>query len=97
MDCQLSTVRRRRGDQEIAPTQSVVAIGTGGTASFLMNVTCDLFPKAADRSLAIVVSDRAFVDLPDSTDENRLSYYRDDAGHVTQTFVVGTWRIAGCP
>lgn len=58
-------------------------------------VTCRDVTGAADPTLSVVVSDRDFVTLPTSTDDNQLSYYQD-GNAVKQTFVVGTWRIAGC-
>ena len=70
---------------------------TDGVFRFSNLLDCTAFPRAADKSLAIVVSDRDFVDDTVPTDqENRYSYYRDDDGNLKQTFVVGTWRIAGC-
>jgi hypothetical protein len=84
------------GTMIIGQTESMLGVGNAGGA-FLKRISCSQYPSAADRSLAIVVSDRPFDDSLQPTGDNRLSYYQDDDMVVKQTFVVGSWRITGCP
>jgi hypothetical protein len=71
--------------------------GAPGTFHFLKKVVCADVPKAADRTLSVIVSDRDFLDPESAPDAvNKYSYYQDSSGAAKQTFVIGSWRITGC-
>jgi hypothetical protein len=63
--------------------------------TFSWSVTCSDFPPAAENSLAVIVSDRGFLDaIPASAIDPQHPYNFDSSGHAI--LVMTGWRITGC-
>jgi hypothetical protein len=81
---------------KVIGNESMDFVGGATEVHFIKKVVCKDLPNAADRTLAIVVSDRGFASAPSSMDPNLYSYFVDDHNVLQQTTVIGSWRIIGC-